>query len=94
MHQKCLSTLIDACYDSDDGGSADPGEPGNKKAPGLGPGASIRNDRGLLEPYATAFATTDLRHGLSTAIASSDARILAPAAMMNTRSQFPEDCCM
>ena len=44
----------------------------------------------------TAFAvsTTLLRHGLSTAIASNEARIFAPAAITNTRSQLPEDCCM
>ena len=39
-------------------------------------------------------ATTTLRQGLSTAIASSEARMLAPAAMMKTLSQVPEDCCM
>jgi len=39
-------------------------------------------------------ATTTLRQGLSTAIASSEARMLAPAATMNTVSQLPEDCCM
>ncbi len=43
---------------------------------------------------ACAFATTTLRHGLSTKIASSEARILAPAAMMKTLSQLPDDCCM
>ena len=39
-------------------------------------------------------ATTFLRHGLSTAIASTEARMFAPAATMNTLSQVPEDCCM
>lgn len=39
-------------------------------------------------------ATTDLRHGLSTAIASTEAKMFAPAATMNTLSQVPEDCCM
>ncbi len=40
------------------------------------------------------FCTTTLRQGLSTAIARIDARMLAPAAMMKTRSQLPLDCCM
>ena len=40
------------------------------------------------------FATTTLRQGLSTAIASAEAMMLAPAAMMNTLSQVPDDCCM
>jgi hypothetical protein len=44
--------------------------------------------------YAVAFSTTALRQGFSTAIASSEARMLAPAAMMNTLSQLPDDCCM
>jgi hypothetical protein len=44
--------------------------------------------------YAMAFSTTVLRQGFSTAIASSEARMLAPAAMMNTLSQLPDDCCM
>src|ERR1043165_4731588 len=38
------------------------------------------------------FATTVLRHGFSTRIASSEARMLAPAATRNTLSQVPEDC--
>src|SRR2546430_16786425 len=47
-----------------------------------------------VDQAACAFATTFLRHGLSTAIASSEARILAPAAITDTRSQVPEDCCI
>src|SRR3569833_592372 len=39
-------------------------------------------------------ATTVLRQGLSTAIASSEARMFAPAATMNTLSHVPDDCCM
>ena len=39
-------------------------------------------------------ATTTLRQGFSTNNASSEARMLAPAAMMNTLSQVPDDCCM
>lgn len=38
-------------------------------------------------------ATTDLRQGFNTNTASSEARMLAPAAMMNTLSQWPEVCC-
>lgn len=38
-------------------------------------------------------ATTTLRQGLSTSSASSEARMLAPAARMNTLSQWPEVCC-
>jgi hypothetical protein len=44
-------------------------------------------------PYVLAFATTALRHGLSATIASNDARMLAPAAIRNTLSQFPDVCC-
>lgn len=40
-----------------------------------------------LDAYAVDFATTILRQGLSTAIASKDARMLAPAAVMKTLSQ-------
>lgn len=38
-------------------------------------------------------ATTTLRQGLSTRSASNEARMLAPAARMNTLSQWPEVCC-
>ena len=44
--------------------------------------------------YAIASATTRLRHGFKTTTASSEARMLAPAAMRKTWSQLPEDCCM
>jgi hypothetical protein len=39
-------------------------------------------------------ATTILRHGFRTTMASSDARMFAPAAIRNTLSQLPDDCCM
>src|SRR3569833_2337018 len=42
--------------------------------------------------YRDAFATTIFRQGLSTAIASSEARMLAPAAIRKTWSQLPLDC--
>lgn len=38
-------------------------------------------------------ATTTLRQGFSTTSASSEARMLAPAARRNTLSQWPEVCC-
>src|SRR4051812_31819125 len=63
--------------------------------------APIPGDERVLETpgrsdqkLAVAAATTFLRQGFSTAIASSEARIFAPAAMMKTRSHVPDDCCM
>lgn len=66
--------------------------PPQTETPGVLPGVSTVGD--ALDAYAVDFATTILRQGLSTAIASKDARMLAPAAMMKTLSQWPDDCCM
>src|SRR4030081_1401026 len=75
--------------------SADTNKPATKKKrPAQKAERLVWREATRCYPLATAFSTTILRHGLSTAMASSDARMLAPAAMMNTLSQLPDDCCM
>src|SRR3954454_23284305 len=63
-----------------------------RKRPAARPGV-LREKRSWMRQTVDC-ATTTLRQGLSTAIASAEARMLAPAAMMNTLSQLPDDCCM
>jgi len=63
-----------------------------QKRPASQPGAM--SGEGTDWCQAMAFSTTALRQGFSAMIASSEARMLAPAAMMKTLSQWPEVCCM
>src|ERR1700738_3365239 len=64
-----------------------------KKRPRPERGRALRSDGdNVVSAHALALATTVLRQGFSTTSASSDARILAPAAITNTVSQLPDDC--
>ncbi|MGY3614314.1 hypothetical protein ACVJGD_000510 [Bradyrhizobium sp. USDA 10063] len=63
----------------------------NKKRPAAGRALDINC---VARSYvALDFSTTTLRHGFNTMMASSDARMLAPAAMRKTLSQLPAVCC-